>query len=404
MGQTRRNRRIYFGWWLVAGLFIVLTISSGMGFYNLSVYINVLSQAHGFAVSEVSGAVSLFFLVGGIGGMWVARLFERMDVRLVMTGGAALGGLALALIGGVRESWQLYVLFALFGIGNSGVSIVTSTTLVTRWFPGPDRSVALSVASTGLSFGGVVLTPVSAAWLNTAGVETTMPWLGFLFFAAITPIAWLLVRWEPTERTIEGAVPLPSGPVWYYRDAIRTPFFLVVSLGFVLCMCAQVGGIAHLYNQAQMIAGDVTAARAVQILSVMSIVMRIAGGWIVRRMSLRHFALVNSLVQGAGVLIIALADSATTVLVGAAVFGSSVGNLLMLHPLMLAEVFGTFDYARIFSLSNAITVLGVGSGPFMLGLVYDFSSYQVAFGVAAILCLGSFLLMALARVPEVSSQ
>ena len=103
-------RGIYFGWWLVAGLFIVLTISSGLGFYNLSVYINVLSQARGFAVSEVSAAVSLFFLVGGVSGIWVARLFESVDVRIVMTGGAALGGLSLALIGGVEHVWQLYLL------------------------------------------------------------------------------------------------------------------------------------------------------------------------------------------------------------------------------------------------------------------------------------------------------
>ena len=67
------------------------------------------------------------------------------------------------------QVWQVYVLFALFGMGNAGISLVVATTLITQWFPGPERSIALAVASTGLSLGGVVITPVSAWLLNTIG-------------------------------------------------------------------------------------------------------------------------------------------------------------------------------------------------------------------------------------------
>ncbi len=188
---------VYHGWWIVAGLFFVLTISSGFGFYNLSVYMNVLANARGFAIADVSIAVSLFFVVGGVTGMWVAVLIQRFDVRWVMIGGAALGGLALGLIGSVTELWQLYLVYGLFGIGNSGVSIVVATTLVTRWFPGPNRSVALSIASTGLSMGGVLLTPLSAWLLNRWGMETAIPWFGFAFFVLIVPVAWWLMRASP---------------------------------------------------------------------------------------------------------------------------------------------------------------------------------------------------------------
>ena len=73
------RQKIYYGWWIVAGLFLVLTISSGFGFYNLSVYMNVLAKTRGFAVSEISGAVSVFFVVGGVAGIGVARLLERFD-------------------------------------------------------------------------------------------------------------------------------------------------------------------------------------------------------------------------------------------------------------------------------------------------------------------------------------
>ena len=137
---------IYYGWSVVAGLFLVLTVSSGFGFYNISVYMNVLSERHGFSISELSVAVSLFFIVGGVAGILVASLLERFDVRWIMAVGALLAGLALGSSGHATSLWQLYALYVMFGLGNSAVSIVTSTTLVTRWFPGTNRSVALSVA------------------------------------------------------------------------------------------------------------------------------------------------------------------------------------------------------------------------------------------------------------------
>jgi predicted MFS family arabinose efflux permease len=67
------------------------------------------------------------------------------------------------------------------------------------------------------------------------------------------------------------------------------------------------------------------------------------------------------------------------VIAGAALFGSTVGNLLMLHPLWLAEGFGVRAYAKIFSLSNALTVVGVAGGPTLLGVVFDAVDYRAAY-------------------------
>ncbi|MCZ6618979.1 MAG: MFS transporter, partial [Gammaproteobacteria bacterium] len=372
---------VYYGWWIVAGLFFVLTISSGFGFYNLSVYMNVLADTRGFAIADVSIAVGLFFIVGGATGMWVASLIQRFDVRWVMIGGAAIGGSALGLIGQVTELWQLYLVYALFGAGNSGVSIVVATTLVTRWFPGPNRSVALSIASTGLSMGGVLLTPLSAWSLNRWGLETAIPWFGFAFFILIVPFAWWLMRSSPRaldEVTVRDA----HRDSWGYHDAIRSRFFVLLSAGYVLCMGAQVGGIAHLYNHAETLAGFEAAAFAIQAMTIASILCRFLGGWIVIKVKIRVFTLVNLLVQALGLMIIAFAEDVAMMLIGSAVFGGSIGNLLMLHPLWLAEAFGIRDYSRIFSLSNAVMVLGVAVGPVLLGVLHDEFDYSVAYVVS----------------------
>lgn len=396
--------RVYYGWYVVAALFLTLTVSSGLGFYNLSVYMNVLAAEKGFSVSSLSVAVSLFFIVGGVSGMWVAALLERFDVRLVMVGGSVLAGLALSVTGTVTELWQLYALYLLFGIGNSAVSIVTSTTLVTRWFPGRDRSVALSVASTGLSLGGVLITPLSARLFNVFGMELVMPWLGVAFFAVIIPVAVLIVRPRPESAGSGSSGPKPEEG-WDYQSAVRSRFFILITLGFVLCMGSQVGGISHLYNRAEGELGYAVAATAVQVLTLMSILCRLLGGLLVRFVSIRVYTLGNLIGQGAGLTLISIADSTTGILIGAGMFGATIGNLLMLHPLWLAEAFGVKDYARIFSLSNAITVLGVAGGPVLLGLLYDAVDYRLAYAVAAGLSGAGWLVMAAAGpTPEVDDS
>lgn len=391
--------RTYYGWYVVAGLFLVLTISSGLGFYNLSVYMNVLAAEKGFSVSSISVAVSIFFIVGGVAGMWVAALLNRFDVRLVMAVGSLLAGLALGSTGWASNLWQIYGLYLLFGLGNSAVSIVTSTTLVTRWFPGRERSVALSVASTGLSMGGVLITPLSARLFADFGLEAVMPWLGVAFFAVIVPVAVLVIRPHPVAATDSGGTPFNQG--WRFSAAVRSRFFPLVTLAYVLCMASQVGGIAHLYNRAEGEVGYAVAATAVQVLTVMSILCRLLGGVLATRIPIRPFVLGNLLGQGAGLALIATAEGPIGILLGAGVFGGTVGNLLMLHPLLLAEAFGVRDYPRIFSLSNALTTIGVAGGPALLGFLYDCQGYGFAYLTAAFLSLGACLVMlAAGAVPD----
>ena len=174
-----------------------------------------------------------------------------------------------------------------------------------------------------------------------------------------------------------------------------------LTAGYVLCMGAQVGGIAHLYNHAETLSGFEVAATAVQALTIMSIVSRFLGGWIVTRVTISGFTLANLLIQSLGLLILALADDVTLVLIGAAVFGSSIGNLLMLHPLWLAEAFGIHDYPRIFSLSNAVMVLGVAAGPVLLGVLYDAFDYWMAYFAAMGVSLVAFVVVYSAgKIPE----
>ncbi len=306
------------------------TVSSGLGFYNMSVYMAEFAQLLSLPLAQVSFAVTLFFLVGGVSGMYIARLLERVHVRWIVVSGAVLGGFALAAVSKAQSLWHLYVLFTLFGIGYTCVSLVVATTLITQWFPGPNRSVALSVASTGLSFGGVVVTPATAYLFNTIGASATLPWLGLAFAVLILPIGLWVVRPAPM---IPSATSHAEDGAWTYAEAIRSRFFILLCGGYVFCQASQVGGIAHLYNRVTELADFTTAATAVQVLAVCSILGRFSGGWMLLYIPIRPFTLFNLFLQMAGLATVSFAEHEPLALIGAGLFGVSIGNVLMLLPL-----------------------------------------------------------------------
>jgi MFS family permease len=378
------------GWRVVTGCFVVLTVSSGLGFYGLAVYLNAFARERDWEVASVSLATTLFFFVGGVAGLQIARLIARYDVRIVIVGGGVIAGAALAVLGQVQERWQLYVVYAVFAVGWAASGLVPATTVITRWFH-VRRSVALSVASTGLSVGGILITPFAKWLIDAQGLEAGTPWLGALFVVGVVPVALWLVRPDPVAlgwlpdggRVMAGVAPAPPGGMTF-DAAVRTRFYAAVTVGFLLALGAQVGGIQQLVRLVEERTDKSTAALATLFLAGTSVVARLVGGRVVSRLPMTTFTVTLATVQMLSLVAIAFASN-TLVLFGAIVlFGATVGNILMLQPLMIAERFGVRDYPRIFSRSQFITMFGTAGGPLLLGWLHDNAGgYRTSYLVAA---------------------
>ena len=154
-----QDSQVYYGWKIVAAIFVLLTFTSGLSFYNHAIYLNALAAQPSFTVGIASMSVSIFFLTGGVTGLFVARWVEVYDPRISITAGAVMSFISLSVIAYVETTLQLFLVYGLFGAGFSASSLIPATTLVTRWFK-KRRAMALSIASTGLSLGGVILTPL----------------------------------------------------------------------------------------------------------------------------------------------------------------------------------------------------------------------------------------------------
>lgn len=386
MDRVERQGGLFYGWVVVGGVFVILTFTAGLGFYNASVILSQAVDELGVSTGSVSLATGVFFGVSGLAGFLLSRRMETADLRWFYVGGGVVGALALAGLRFVDSVAALYVFFIVFGVSFALAGLVPSTTIVTRWFT-RRRSVALSIASTGLSVGGILVTPVASRLIEDRDLGGAGPILAVIWLVGIIPVALLAIRSRPSDKGLEpdnDPTPLSrvAVPGATFRQASATRFFRSLCVAYGLIFLAQVGGIAHLYNLAKERVDTGTAASAVSVLALSSVVGRLVGGVVVIRLPSKPVTAVLTLVQAFALIWVSQAESRGLLLVGAAIFGVSVGNLLMLQPLLLAEAFGVREYSRIYSLNQLFGTIGVAGGPAVLGLVHDAADYRWAFAIA----------------------
>ncbi len=360
----------------------------------------------------MSGATALFFIVGGATGVGIARLLRTVDPRPIVVVGAVIAATGLLLLGRVTSLWQVYAVYAVFAVGYSANALVVSTTVVARWFH-ERRAVALSVASTGLSVGGVLLTPLARQWLKDLAITTATTRLAVVYLVVVIPVTVLLIRPDPaayglaadgrplsTAGSVDAsagspaagsgaatatAVTVPGGES--YEAAVRSRSFVAITVGFLLSLGAQVGGIAQLVKLSdERITSAGAAGRTVSVLAACSVVGRLLGGVVMERIGIERFAVWVLAVQSLSLVLLSRLDGVGPVYLATALFGFSVGNVLLLHPLLLAHVFGMSDYPRIFGRSQFLTTFGVAGGPFLYGWLHDNAGgYDTAYLVGAAL-------------------
>jgi len=392
--------RIFDGWYVVASVFVLLMVNAGLGFYGLSVFLEAITAEQGFSTADVSFATSIFFIVSAISGRMIAPVIQKHDLRIVVGAGAVIAAAGLLLIGRSSSLIPLYLSYVVFAVGVGLSGLVPGTTLVTRWFQ-VKRSVALSVASTGLSVGGLTITVLASAIIDRKGMAGSAPWLALIYLVTVG-IALIALWPDPASRgrlpdgevPVEGvAAALPTGV--RYEHAVAGRFFRLVTLGFIFAMGAQVGGIAQLFKFGTERA-EIGAA-LVSAVALASVVARLIGGVVASRVQLIAMTSVLSAVQGVSLIWLSQSFGEFSLIAAALLFGATIGNLLMLQPLVIADRFGVVDYPRIYSvLQLIVTGLGVAGGPYLLGYLHDVSSYTTSYLAAAGLSMAGAVVFFLA--------
>lgn len=410
--------RLFYGWWIVAASVVMLTLSSGIGFYGLGVFLPSLERAFQAGPALVSLGATIFFLVFGLAGPFVGQRIDRLGPRVVTVAGSAIFGAGFIGLALSQTLWQTYVAYTVIAVGFSATSMITVSALVSTWFRAR-RGLAMSIAMTGVSIGGVVMVPLATRLVVVYGWRTAAVVLALVIWIIGIPLSALVIR-RPSDVGLQpdgaGVPPGPTahpslprdGIAWTLASARRTLAFWAVAIAYLLISVAQTGVLSHqirflTHGTAEQGAMSLQAAAfVVSMTALASIVGRLALGAVVDRLNRRWVAAGLILLQAIATAGLLLARG-NLALISLAVlgFGLAMGSVLMLQALLVSDLFGVTAFGAIYGATMLLASVGMAAGPWAAGvLVARFGTYDVAFGVFTAIGLLAALTVALARPPQ----
>lgn len=396
--------RLFYGWYIAIGCAALMMVAGGVGYYGLAVFLEPLQEEHGWSNSAVSGATSMFFLIGGVVGAVVGPYIDRFGPRWFQIIGVLMTGILAMLVGGITELWQLYALYALIAVGNGLASAISINAMMSRWWI-RRRAKAMSISATGVSLGGVILTPLGAWMVERGGLSLAAPVLGGAVLVIALPVVLFVLTFDPRDMGLlpdgdaseeeaeakvaaTGRVALSAASqqrVWTRGQVIRTLPFWAILVGFVLVLMAQTGFVIHQIAFLEERLGSRSAAAfALSTTALGSIVARLAVGTFADAIDKRWLTVAIFVTQGTSVLLVLAVDNSIATYFLILVFGFTIGNVYMMQSLITSEIFGMVSFGSVFGLIMLAGQAGSGLGPVFVGILEDATgSYTSAFIVTA---------------------
>lgn len=231
-------------WFVVIGVALLLFGSAGSRF-SFGVFLKPLTDDFGWSRESIAGALAVAGLVTGMLRPLAGWLSDRYDAKRVALLGMAVAGLALLGLSQIHQLWELYVLFLIMGAGFTLASPATVTKLVSAAFT-RQRSLALSLASSGSAVGETMLVPVSAVALSVAGWRSSYVLLAIIVIVVVIPVAFALLRVRAQAEEDSGEEDASASSrrggrsrcAWApdqglpLQEAARTPIFWALTAGF----------------------------------------------------------------------------------------------------------------------------------------------------------------------------
>lgn len=365
--------------WVVCFIAMIMAVFAwGTVFYGNGIYLPFLHQDRGWSVSAISLAMLFFALAGVTATLIVGRLVDRVSPAMALVWGALTIGPGLILIGRVDHLWQLYFVYCLFGMGYPALGTAGVSAILSLWFR-QRYGLGLALSLSGASIGGSIF-PVTMAWLSEKiGFATTTLGFGVFLIVVIIPLAAGLLILD--RRRVGGSLTAAADVTGDGLALVaRRPLFWVVTGACGLTLGAQVGFLQHQINFLSIDVTVVVASLVVTVTVFAGALGRFLFGWLSARSHPRLLLAACSTLQAMGLIGMVVAPEFPGRAAASIGIGFVVGAIVMLPPILVRFLFGSRDFGQVYGLTNVALYIGMGSGPWITGVIHDAAgSYHTAF-------------------------
>lgn len=378
-----------YRWVIVAAGALMSCVAIGTMF-SLAIFLEPMAIDTNWSRAGISSAMTLNFLVMGLGGFAWGAISDRFGARIVVMIGAVLLGLALVLASRAGSLLSFQITYGvLVGLAASAF-FAPMIALTTGWFD-TNRSLAVSLVSAGMGVAPMTISPF-ARWLISAyDWRTAMFDIGITAWVLLLPVV-LLVRQPPKPVLVDtGSAPVAEGAGLTVGQALRSPQFIVLGLTFFACCAAHSGPIFHMVSYA-MLCG-VAPMAAVSIYSVEGLAGlggRLFYGVLADRLGVKPVLIAGLAIQAIVIAAYLSISQLEQFYMLAVIFGATYRGVMPLYAVLAREYFGQRILGTVFGAATMLSSLGMALGPLAGGMVFDaYANYSWLFIGSALIGLGA---------------
>lgn len=396
------KKDLFYGWYIVGACFLFCLLFAGAGFYSFSIFIKPIEAEFGWSRSAISLTMSIYLLTAGLIGPVAGKFVQKYGPKRVMMVGAFAAGVCFMAVSQTRSLTYFYCSYTLLAIAVSGIGIVPLSSLLSNWFD-DKRGTAIGLSMVGISFGGMVLSPIIGAVTAVWGWKVSFLGVGLMVWIVALPLLIWVVKDTPAEmglnpdgRAGDGNPQCHSGvgdyqfKGWPAPLVFRTGAFWCISLSFFLAPFAQMGLLQH---QVPMIMNsgisDAMASAALGVTAGVGGLGKLSFGRLSESMRFKNVVLLCFGLQALSIVVLLHADSPAMVWLYAVMFGFSMGGIVVLMPLVVGHYWGLHSYGVLLGAIWLGNAAGGSAGTYVSGLIYD---YLGSYHYAMYLFLASYIL------------
>lgn len=382
------------GWPAIVATFAAAVFAWGFGSYGQAVYVEELQRIHAWPTSALGASTTLCFLLSALLLPWVGWSIERCGERLVLLGGVILLGAGTIGLSLATELWQIFPCEFVMGLGWSGCGLTAISISLAGRFE-QKRGLALGLALNGAGVSGFAVAPALMTLSLRMSFEAAVPTVVLGCLAAVAPLIWFGLgaskRLQPASSVAEAPAAEAAPPT--RAELLRDLQFWSIAAPFALALSGQVGLFIYQVSYLTPLLGVNGAALAVALTSVVGVLGRFVLGLILDRLPQRPVSAVAfAALGGSAAVWLVFPDRPVLLLVGCAVFGVCISNIIVLPTLVVQREFAKRAFGAVLGLSNAISEIAYSLTLVAIGAIRDVAgNYDVPFAM----CIGMALLSAL---------
>ncbi|MDD4362875.1 MAG: MFS transporter [Atribacterota bacterium] len=397
------KHKIYYGWIIVLISFACMMFSYGAR-YIFSVFFKPMAEDFGWSRTMTSGVFSLYMITYAFGSVITGRIVDKYGPKLLIIGGSILLGGGIYACSFVSEIYQLYIFYGLLvGIGSAATGWVIATTTIARWFT-DKRGLATGLTSTGSGLGNAIFIPLATIIVASYGWRFSYQLFGILIILILLPAGFF--AFKAPHLNIENNQNVESKKLRKFaileeKNSInsseamkKSTFWMLAATQFLMTFQLNVVMIHFIPYATDLGLSATMASRYIALLSLVSILGRVYGGWFADRIGRQKIVAFAMLIQAFSFILLPFIKNYMFLFFFIGIYGISYGAWISQSAPFAADIFGSRYFGSLWGIITLGIGVGGAFGPLLAGIVFDLTkSYLFIFAINLIISLFSFLLI-----------